>query len=184
MKNDFAPRLRHSRAVANAVFRATCNARGWIPAHAGMTVVLLGALAAQPAHAASCDVTAHDLQFGSYNSGDGAPEDSVSTVVVECVSAVAAEIAGYSIVIDSGLSGDVQSRAMLGAGESLQYNLFVDAARTTVWGDGSGGSITVGGELNLPAQGIAEHLLFGRIPPRQPVSPGIYGDGLTVRIEF
>lgn len=135
------------------------------------------------ARAASCEVGAGDLSFGAYNSADAAPVDSVGTILVQCDSGGASEVAGFSIAIGPGFSGSFQPRAMQGAGDRLEYNLYVDSARSLVWGDG-GGSMSVGVELNLPAERSAERLVYGRIPPGQAVAPGVYVDSLVVRIEF
>src|SRR6266487_1298814 len=50
-------------------------------------------------------------------------------------------------------------RKMVNAGTLLNYNLYTDAARTTVWGDGTGGTVTVSGSSN----GSTTHTVYGRI---------------------
>lgn len=143
-----------------------------------------GAVSVCCANAATCEIANTDLAFGAYDSGDAAPVDSVGTIALQCDTGLAAETVGYTILIDGGVSGSPGARAMLGIEGRLDYNLYVDGARSVVWGDGSDGSIGVGGELNLPADRNAERLVYGRIPPRQLVPPGAYADALTVRVEF
>jgi spore coat protein U-like protein len=63
---------------------------------------------------------------------------------------------------------------------TLQYNLFTNAGRTLVWGDGTGGTSvrTVGASRGqaLP--------VFGRIPPLQDVASGSYSDTLVATFNF
>ena len=69
--------------------------------------------------------------------------------------------------------------------ESLSYNLYADAARTTVWGDGIGaasvtinpGSVTAGDRTLVRA-------IYGRIPAQQAVGFGTYNDTIMVTLTF
>ena len=79
-----------------------------------------------------------------------------------------------------GSSGTYFDRTLTRAGERLAYNVFRDAARTEVWGDGSGGTRTVvgprGQDVVVP--------LYARIAAGQDVSPGAYADTLTVTFDY
>lgn len=147
-------------------------------------IIAVLAVTACAAQAASCDIRANDLQFDAYNSLRPAAVDSVSTILVQCETALAAEMVAYSISVGSGQSGSFSPRTMIGPGETLEYNLYVDSMRTTIWGDGSGGSVTVGGELNLPGQNSSERIIYGRIPPLQSVPPGLYVDSIVISLDF
>jgi len=64
---------------------------------------------------------------------------------------------------------------------ALAYNLFLDATRLTIWGDGSAGTGTVSGvgtgaNINTP--------VYGRIAARQNAFVGTYSDVITVTITF
>ena len=65
----------------------------------------------------------------------------------------------------------------------LSYNLYFDAARTQVWGDGTGGTViwsTAGGHNPSPS-----HTVFGKIPANQTsVSVGSYSDTVTMTLNF
>jgi spore coat protein U-like protein len=66
--------------------------------------------------------------------------------------------------------------------ERLLYNLYLDAARTIVWGDGTGGSQTGPMVTTRGAGGTTTAYVFGRIPAGQDVAAGVYGD--TIRVTF
>ncbi len=125
--------------------------------------------------ALACSVSAGGVDFGGYNQFDSTHLDSVGLVTVWC------EVA-YSLRIDTGAGGDYMQRQMSGpAGDSLEYNLYTDYGRSLVWGDGSGGTQTVGGP---GGDQPAEHYIYGRVPAGQDVRVGSYSDALTITIEF
>lgn len=68
---------------------------------------------------------------------------------------------------------------------TLSYNLFTDAGRTTIWGDGTGGT----SYQSLPA-GSSTHteafILYGRIPGNQSqATAGNYSDpSLSVVVSY
>ena len=72
---------------------------------------------------------------------------------------------------------------MVKASEPLVYNLFRDAARTAVWGDGSPGTEH---EIvaNPPNKTPLALTIFGRIPAAQDVSAGAYADTVVVGVNY
>ncbi|NNC64112.1 MAG: spore coat protein U domain-containing protein [Gammaproteobacteria bacterium] len=64
------------------------------------------------------------------------------------------------------------------------YNLYSNPARTLVWGDGTGGSLTVFRSKPRPGRQNFSLPVYGRIPPTQSVSPGLYSDDIIVTIVF
>jgi spore coat protein U-like protein len=50
----------------------------------------------------------------------------------------------YTLSLDKGVNASTYlPRQMINAGTRLNYNLYTDSAQTTVWGDGTGGTVTV-----------------------------------------
>ena len=87
--------------------------------------------------AAQCSVSATSVVFGTYNVFSAAPDDSTGTIVYRC-NGGATQRADHD---DEGTEPHVPpARADGRPTEKLAYNLFRDAARTTVWGDFSGGT--------------------------------------------
>jgi spore coat protein U-like protein len=62
----------------------------------------------------------------------------------------------------------------------LNYNLFTDAARSAVWGDGTQGTSTLSSKVQRNKPWVAT--VYGRIPAGQNVPVGLYSDTLTVTI--
>jgi spore coat protein U-like protein len=62
---------------------------------------------------------------------------------------------------------------------TLSYNLYTDASRVTVWGDGSAGTATLNGDAEE-----ATYTLYGRVPARQNVHTGEYTDTLIATVTY
>jgi len=124
-----------------------------------------------------CTISATAVNFGAYNVFAAAPDDNgVGTVQVNCNGAGKT----VSVTMDTGLGGSYTPRVMRYGANTLSYNLYSDAARRAIWGDGSGGSsaVGVGGKVNTTLD------VFGRIPAGQNVSVGAYSDSITVTVTF
>lgn len=146
----------------------------------GMTAVLLfgGLLCGSPAEAAKCTVSTTSISFGSYNVFNSAPVDSTGSLLFNCTGAK-----NVSIGISRGQSATFLPRTLKKGSEDLFYNLFLDAARSTVWGDGTGGTQTyLAG--NPPNGTDMPVTIYGRIAPTQDISAGAYGDTVTVTVNF
>src|SRR5438270_508405 len=89
------------------------------------------------AHAANCTISATGVAFGIYQPIAATTADSTGTISVTCNGSVT-----YIIALNSGLhaGGSFSNRRMKGGSSFLGYQLYQDAARTAVWGDGTGGS--------------------------------------------
>jgi spore coat protein U-like protein len=126
-------------------------------------------------------VSATGVNFGAYDVFVTTPLDSTGTVTVTCDQAPPADI--VVAIGPSGTSGGFIPRQMRSASspDRLNYNLFVNAGRSTVWGDGAAGTSTVFLK-NVKKNRPAVTTIYGRIPAGQDVSVGSYSDSLTVTI--
>jgi spore coat protein U domain-containing protein, fimbrial subunit CupE1/2/3/6 len=122
---------------------------------------------------AGCSVTTSGINFGDYDVFSILDDDITGTINVSCQSATS-----YSISLSTG-SGTYAARVMTSAGNILNYNLYLDPTRLTVWGDGSAGTGTVSGSGTASSNPV-----FGRIPARQNVYVGTYTDVVTVTVTF
>jgi spore coat protein U-like protein len=126
----------------------------------------------------NCTISATGVSFGSYNVFSTLPTDSTGTITYRC--------SGNAIVaigITRGVSSTFNSRAMTRGAEQLAYNLYLDAARTSIWGDTTGGSqiyvnATVPHNTNVPLT------IYGRIPGGQDVAAGTYTDHVIAIVLF
>jgi spore coat protein U-like protein len=144
----------------------------------GLAAVML--LAPATGHAV-CSVSASGVAFGVYNAFAGAPTNSTGTVTVNCSRFFGA----YTVALNGGLNGggNFSNRRMTTGTALLGYQLYMDAGHTAVWGDGTGGSATVNAGTCF-ANCNTTYGVHGRIPARQAVGPGTYGDTILVTVTF
>lgn len=128
------------------------------------------------AHAASCSISTTAISFGSYDVFSNAPTDTTGSVTVNC----APVSTPYTIALESGLHGPMNNRAMQSAisNKKLRYNLYIDAAHSTIWGNGTANTAVVNGNTSATVN------VYGRIPPEQNVDIGAYSDSVTVTVTF
>jgi|RhiMetStandDraft_4_1073278.scaffolds.fasta_scaffold171067_1 spore coat protein U domain-containing protein, fimbrial subunit CupE1/2/3/6 len=140
------------------------------------TIVVLGA---STAHAApSCTISTTSVNFGNYNVFTGSDTDSTGTVTIDCNGAAHDII----VTLSKGASSSYNPRTMLKASEALSYNLYRDAARTSIWGDGTGGTSTYTNAN--PPNGPVNVTIYGRVPAGQDVSAGAYSDTVSAVVNF
>ena len=166
------------------------------PRHRSATRTLFGlalaclALAPFPLHAQrTCSIFVSGMAFGTYTPGTPAPLDSRSWILVRCIGNRApSQPSFYTIRINGGASSDPANRYMQSVGGQLNYNLYQNAARTTIWGDGTSGTTPVFGGMGM-GLGFGNrrwyfHRVYGRSFGGQDPPPGAYSDGPIVTIEF
>ncbi len=155
-------------------------------------LLLAGLLFASPASAlctliCSCTVSTTAVVFGSYNPLSASNNDMTGKVRVAC-GGIAGLAIPYSVALGAGTSGSMAGRQMASGAKRLSYNLYTTNGRTTVWGDGSGSTATVGGSITLDLLGLSapqEVTVYGRIPGSQgTVAPGAYTDTLVVTLTY
>jgi spore coat protein U-like protein len=154
-------------------------------AHAALVGLALAGSAL--AAAAACTASASATAFGAYAPQAPLPLDSTGSVTVTCAPVVVSVLQSYSIALSAGATGSFAPRRMSAGVHRLQYQLYSDAVRTTVWGDGSAGTTTVGGgfllSVLLPVS--ATHVVYGRVPALQTgVAAGSYADTITVTVTY
>jgi spore coat protein U-like protein len=143
------------------------------------TVVTIGVHGAAPVYAApSCTVSTTSVNFGSYNVFTGSATDSTGTITIDC-NGSAKDIV---VTLSKGASASFSPRTMLKGSEALSYNLYRDAARTSVWGDGTGGTSTYTNAN--PPNSPFNVTIYGRVPAGQDVSAGVYSDTVAAVINF
>jgi spore coat protein U-like protein len=151
-------------------------------------LLLLGA--AEAGAVADCSLSSTGVAFGVYDPLSPSPTDSVGGITVACshVSGGAERIS-YTVALATGGSGSYAARQLRAGPLRLYYNLFLDAGRSQVWGNGTGGTGVAGGNLTIgPGVGNRrrefEHSVYGRIPALQDVLSGSYTDTIIVTLEF
>ncbi|MGB9628096.1 MAG: Csu type fimbrial protein [Thermodesulfobacteriota bacterium] len=133
-----------------------------------------------------CTVQATTVNFGNYDIFLNIPLDSTGSITVSCT----ANVPRATLTLGtSPNSGSFNPRKMRRSGgtDLLNYNIFTDASRTTIFGNGNSGTSDIrierpdfGGKPQLWSWTIT---VYGRIPPGQDVSVGNYTDILTVTVD-
>lgn len=126
-----------------------------------------------------CAVSATAVNFGGgYDSYTQL--DATGSIIVTCANGLT-----YTVRIDAGANsggGFIPRKARLAGGvNEASYNLYIDPARTQVWGDGTQNTfVRTGGGI-----GTAEILtVYGRLPSGQNLASGYYSDALIVTVEW
>jgi spore coat protein U-like protein len=124
----------------------------------------------------SCVITAGDLAFGAYDpvvTHASTALDASSTLSVTCTTG-----ASTNITLDLGTSASGSQRRMSDGGTNhLDYELYSDSGRSTVWDDAPGVDHTgTGSQENIS--------VYGRVPAGQSVPAASYTDTVTATITF
>ncbi|MBA3511577.1 spore coat U domain-containing protein [Sphingomonas sp.] len=159
-----------------------------------LTGAAVAAIAAQPALAAdatgslsatatvtsNCAVTTTAVAFGNVNVTLNANVDGTGGISVTCTNGTAWTAKANA---GSGSLATISSRKMTSGLNLLDYTLYTDSGRLTIWGDGTtgnGSTITGTGSGNAQATTI-----YGRIPSGQTTKPvGSYADTVTVTVSY
>ena len=135
------------------------------------------------AQAIQCRVTANPLSFGIYMPLTSVPVDVIGQIEVRCQAN--APPGSFFIVIGPGLSGNQLVRTLINGTEALNYNLYRDAARTQIWGDGNPPTYVVSGvRASRGRPTFYDFPVYGRIFANQAPNPGTYNDNLLVTVLF
>lgn len=138
----------------------------------------------------TCTVTATGISFGAYDPLSSSDVDAAGSVTFSCSGLLSVGDVNYSIALSPGHGGNVLLRQMDNTGNTsfhLNYNMYTAPPPSTVWGDGSGGTV-ISGTLSVPLLGSDSdtYTIYGRIPGgTQPTANvGDYSDTITVTVTF
>jgi spore coat protein U-like protein len=148
-----------------------------------LLLAALGTLASPIAHAlvVSCTVSATALAFGTYTPLQPSALTSSGTISVSCI--VANGLNPVTITLNTGSSGSFGTRTMTSGPNALNYNLYLDAAHSQIWGDGTGGSMRDNDSVN-PGHPNISATVYGQIPGLQDPAAGSYTDLITVSVNY
>jgi spore coat protein U-like protein len=126
---------------------------------------------------ASCTInSASTLNFGSQGVLT-ANVDQTSTIQVQCTNTTP-----YNIGLNAGTGtgATVAVRKMTNGGNTINYSLYTDVGRSTVWGN-TVGTDTVASTGNGASQAFT---VYGRVPPQTTPAPATYSDTITVTVTY
>ena len=132
----------------------------------------------------NCTVAATNVAFGNYTPTAGAVTAN-GTVSVSCTKS-----STFTVSLNKGTTtgGTIAQRLLSdgAAGDTLQYNLYTTSGFATVWGDGTGLSVTQGGTGTGMSTPVAL-TVYGDLPDNaanQAVPPNTYTDMITVSVAY
>ncbi|PFH26549.1 Csu type fimbrial protein [Burkholderia sp. JKS000303] len=125
----------------------------------------------------NCNISATNVSFGT-SSVLSATLAATGSITAQCTNGDA-----WKIALNGGGSGNVTARQMQrsGGGGAIGYGLYLDAAHSTTWGDGTGGSSTATGVGTGASQVVT---VYGAVPAQTTPAPGNYSDTITATISF
>jgi spore coat protein U-like protein len=121
--------------------------------------------------------SASTLSFGGSQGVLIANVDQTSTIIVQCT-----DTTTYDIGLDegTGTGASVATRKLTGSGGTINYRLYSNAGRTTVWGK-TVSTDTVSATGNGAAQ---SYTVYGRIPAQTTPAPATYSDTITITVTY
>lgn len=135
----------------------------------------------------SCSVAVDShVAFGVFDPLPGTAQDAAGHFTVTCDLTLGL-LDTYTVALSKGGAGSYSPRRMSSGALTLNYNLYTDAARTTVWGDGTGGSAIVSDPslLTLLGHVVRTYDVYGRILPNQQSTwPGSYADTIVITVTY
>jgi spore coat protein U-like protein len=150
-----------------------------------LTLIALGVLSTVPARAAiMCTVSVSGVSFGAYDTLSSSDRDSSGTVTIYCSGTVGANVS-YSILLSQG-DGTYAVRKAKNGLTDMYYNLYTDASRSQVWGDGTAGTVVISDSYQMTATSESRsYTVYGRVPGSQnSAMVGGYSDNLLATLSY
>ncbi|CAN7185071.1 spore coat U domain-containing protein [Trinickia sp. LjRoot230] len=124
-----------------------------------------------------CFISATNVSFAATGVLDAA-RGATGSITAQCTNGDA-----WRIALNGGGSSNVASRSMqrVGGGGAVSYQLYLDAAHTSPWGDGSAGTAMATG-VGTGNQQVVN--VYGLVPAQATPAPGNYSDTITATISF
>lgn len=145
-----------------------------------LAVILL--LCADTVFAINCRIRLTPLSFGTYIPLAPAPVDVIGQLNVRC----GGQPGTFAVLMGPGISGNYSVRTLTAGGaDLLNYNIYIDPARSQIWGDGTPPTFTVTGSRNRRGRPTRySYPVYGRIFAGQAPNEGTYTDNLLTTVLF
>ena len=167
-----------SKPIQNRKLKCAIAALCLLPfGHASDAATTTSTFTVQMTVTAACVInSASTLNFGSQGVIT-ANVDQTSTLQVQCTNTTP-----YNIGLDvgTGTGATVAVRKMTSGAATINYSLYSDAGRTTVWGN-TVGTNTVVGTGNGSSQ---TYTVYGRVPPQTTPAAATYTDTITATVTY
>lgn len=167
--------MSRSAVVRRLLARAMAACAAFVPQAKAATTTQT--FSVQMTITASCVInSASTLNFGSSGLLN-ANVDQTSSISVSCTNATP-----YNIGLNAGAGtgATVAARKLTSGANTIDYTLYSNSGRTTVWGN------TVGTDtVSASGSGAAQtYTVYGRVAPQTTPASGTYADTITVTVTY
>jgi spore coat protein U-like protein len=131
------------------------------------------------AHAETCTATASSVNFGNVSPIAGTAVPATGTVSITCTWSAVTLTPSVQVCLNV---GGTSPRTMANGTNTMQYDLYQDAAHSLIWGSVYNGTTPISVQLNKPASGTSASTTvtyYGLIAANQPTVPTV-NNGSTV----
>lgn len=144
------------------------------------TMALFGSLA----EAAACTLTTNGVHFGTVAARAMRTEDVLASVIIQCWG-IPGETLHYR-VRPLGVGAALHARTLAGSGTgTLGYNLYLDAARTQIWGDGNDNTREISATVQLSGPVYGRVIpIYARLGPTGAAKAGAYLDTVVIAFDY
>jgi spore coat protein U-like protein len=128
----------------------------------------------------NCTITTAPVNFGAYDpvtTNATAPLDGIGTVTVTCTKGAVATV---GLALGSNAQGTTR-RMSQSASAFLNYELYKDTGRTSVWGNGTTDSLDIPA---APNRNPRTFTVYGRVAQAQDATVGSYTDTVVATVNF
>lgn len=157
-----------------------------------LPALVLAAMAGEALSFNTCSVGVGTLAFGAYA---GSQVNSTATMTVSCTrAAFDFSRVTYTASLSAGGSGSYAQRRLTRVGppaDTLNYNLYLAVVpgvlNTSIWGDGTGGTVTATGTILATALVFTEtrtHTVAGAIAAGAFPTAGSYSDNILATLIY
>jgi len=129
----------------------------------------------------NCTISTTAIAFGAYDpivTHASTPLDATGSVTITCTKGATTTI---GLGPGANAPGTSTTRAMVAGGNKLDYEIYQETGRTTVWGTSGAGLLT---PAAAPDKSPRAFTTYGRIPAGQDVPSGSYSDTVTATVNF
>ncbi|WP_071190297.1 spore coat U domain-containing protein [Trichormus sp. NMC-1] len=141
-----------------------------------LKITLISTIFSNPA-LCQCSINVSSVNFGAYDVFNNISTTSTGSINYDCSSASPVPTS-ITIDLSKGNSSSYNPRQLKSIDDSLNYNLYLDAAGQFIWGDGTNSQ----NYINSALTGTVT--IYGIIPARQNAKVGTYTDSITTTINF
>ena len=137
----------------------------------------------------TCTLSTTAINFGNYNPLSAANNDTTGNIAVTCqIISGNNAVVSYVIILSTGNSLSYAQRYMNFGNNQLNYNIYTNTNRTSIWGNGTQSSTTISNSYVLSRQEYPQKTdnftTYARAPGSQNLPSGVYNDTITVTVNF